>query len=252
MKIVDAVLTRNDCYKQGRTIMPQGIMLHSVGVNQPKASVFIKSWNQPKIEMCVHAFIDGETGIIYKTLPWTTRGWHAGRGTSGRSANNDYIGVEMCEPRGIEYTNGSRFTVIDEVEAMRSVATTYTSAVELFAYLCKAYDLNPMVQIISHSEGYSKGIASNHGDPVHLWTQLGTGYTMDKFREAVYLRLKSPSSMYGDFSKYQTLDEIPDWGKDAIKFYVANGALAGTGKGFDLTEDMLRILVINYRAFAKK
>ena len=39
--------------------------------------------------------------------------------------------------------------------------------------------------IISHKEGCARGIASNHGDPEHLWNQLGTGYTMDGFRKAV-------------------------------------------------------------------
>ena len=40
-------------------------------------------------------------------------------------------------------------------------------------------------QIISHREGHSRGIASNHGDPEHLWNGLGMGYTMDGFRKAV-------------------------------------------------------------------
>ena len=53
--------------------------------------------------------------------------------------------------------------------------------------LCKKYGLNPLEDgvIISHREGHSRGIASNHGDPEHLWTQLGMGYTMDGFRKAV-------------------------------------------------------------------
>ena len=58
---------------------------------------------------------------------------------------------------------------------------------ELFAYLCKQYNLNPTADgvIISHREGHSRGIASNHGDPEHLWNGLGMGYTMDGFRKAV-------------------------------------------------------------------
>jgi len=64
---------------------------------------------------------------------------------------------------------------------------TYEAAVELFTMLCKKYGLNPLEDgvIISHREGHSRGIASNHGDPEHLWAQLGTGYTMDGFRKAV-------------------------------------------------------------------
>ena len=64
---------------------------------------------------------------------------------------------------------------------------TYETAVELFAMLCKKYSLDPLADgvIISHKEGCARGIASNHGDPEHLWAQLGTGYTMDGFRRAV-------------------------------------------------------------------
>ena len=67
------------------------------------------------------------------------------------------------------------------------VERTYKAAVELFAMLCKQYGLNPLADgvIISHKEGHSRGIASNHGDPEHLWSQLGMGYTMDTFRKAV-------------------------------------------------------------------
>ena len=58
---------------------------------------------------------------------------------------------------------------------------------ELFAYLCKKYGLNPLSDgvVISHREGHSRGIASNHGDLEHLWNGLGMGYTMNGFRQAV-------------------------------------------------------------------
>ena len=66
----------------------------------------------------------------------------------------------------------------------------WAAAVELFAKLCRAYDLDPMTAIISHAEGAKQGIASNHGDPEHLWKGLGMDYTMDKFRRAVQAKLQ--------------------------------------------------------------
>lgn len=53
--------------------------------------------------------------------------------------------------------------------------------------LCKKFSLEPLADgvIISHKEGHSRGIASNHGDPEYLWSQLEMGYTMDTFRKAV-------------------------------------------------------------------
>lgn len=181
MKLVQSILTKNPCYTAGRKITVKGLMLHSVGCSQPKASVFINSWNNASYSnACVHGFIDGNDGTVYQTLPWNHRGWHA-----GGDANNTHIGVEMCEPACIKYTGGASFTCSDTATARAVAKRTYEAAVELFAMLCKEYGLNPLTAIISHKEGHAKGIASNHGDPEHLWKGLGMSYTMDTFRQAV-------------------------------------------------------------------
>ena len=196
MKLVENILTRNPCYTSGRKITVKGLMLHSVGCPQPKASAFINSWNSPSHgSSCVHGFIDGNDGTVYQTLPWNHRGWHCGSGNKG-SGNNTHIGVEMCEPACIRYTAGSNFTCSNLTEAKAVAERTYKAAVELFAMLCKKYSLDPLADgvVISHKEGYSRGIASNHGDPEHLWAQLGTGYTMDGFRRAVKAVMGGASS----------------------------------------------------------
>ena len=183
MKLVESILTKNPCYKAGRKITVKGLMLHSVGCPQPSAVVFIKNWNSESYDRaCVHGFIDGNDGTVYQTLPWNHRGWHG-----GGSSNNTHIGVEMCEPACIKYTGGATFTCSDTATAKAVARRTYEAAVELFAYLCKEYNLDPTADgvIVSHAEGYKRGIASNHGDPEHLWKQLNTGYTMDGFRKAV-------------------------------------------------------------------
>lgn len=187
MKLVQSIMTKNPCYTAGRKITVKGLMLHSVGCPQPNASVFIKNWNTPSYgTACVHGFIDGNDGTVYQTLPWNHRGWHCASGPKG-SGNNTHIGVEMCEPVSIRYTGGSSFTCLNLSAARTSVKKTYEAAVELFAYLCKLYGLNPTADgvIISHREGHARGIASNHGDPEHLWNGLGMGYTMNTFRKDV-------------------------------------------------------------------
>lgn len=187
MKLVQSIMTKNPCYTAGRKITVKGLMLHSVGCPQSNASVFIKNWNTPSYgTACVHGFIDGNDGTVYQTLPWNHRGWHCASGPKG-SGNNTHIGVEMCEPASIRYTGGSSFTCSNLSAARTSVKKTYEAAVELFAYLCKLYGLNPTADgvIISHREGHARGIASNHGDPEHLWNGLGMGYTMNTFRKDV-------------------------------------------------------------------
>ena len=57
---------------------------------------------------------------------------------------------------------------------------------ELCAYLCRKYRI-PVTEIIDHSEGYKKGIASNHGDVKHWFPKFGK--SMDTFRADVKAEL---------------------------------------------------------------
>lgn len=183
MEILESILSQNPCYKAGRKIKVAGLMLHSVGCPQPSAEAFMKTWNSPNYgRACVHAFVDGITGRIYQTLPWDHRAWHC-----GGTANNTHIGVEMCEPSCIKYTGGAGLTCSDKEAAMAVLKRTYDASVELFAFLCGQFGLDPIADgvIISHNEGHDRGVASGHKDPEHLWKGLQAGYTMDGFRRDV-------------------------------------------------------------------
>ena len=189
MKLVERIMTKNPCYTAGKKITVKGLMLHSVGCPQPRAEAFISNWNSASYDRaCVHGFIDGNDGTVYQTLPWNHRGWHA-----GGAANNTHIGVEMCEPACIKYVGGATFECSDLDQARAVAERTYKAVVELFTMLCKKFNLNPHGDgvIISHAEGCKRGVASNHGDPEHLWRQLGMNYTMDTFRNAVAAALGS-------------------------------------------------------------
>lgn len=190
--MITRYLTQNPCYQQGRKIAVKGLMLHSVGVPQPDPLVFIRIWDSPTYDRaCVHGFIGRDE--CYVTLPVferhgaAFRGWHG-----GGSSNNGYIGVEMCEPSTIRYTGGASFEVKDRAAAVAFVEKTTRRAVELFADLCRFHDLDPLADgvILSHAEGHRRGIASNHGDPDHLWRGLGMDYDMDRFRADVAAAMK--------------------------------------------------------------
>lgn len=221
MRIIERYLTKNPCYTCGRTIAVRGLTLHSVGCPQPNASAFVESWNNANHDSsCVHAFIDGLSGDVYQTLPWNRRGWHAGSGSRG-SYNNSHIGVEMCEPDCIRYTGGSNFVCTDKARAVEIVKRTYKSAVQLFAYLCKLYSLNPLADgvIVSHKEAHARGYASGHEDPEHLWRGLGLSYTMDTFRHEVSKLVSgsssspvSPSGSVSDTSNSQLYRVRKSWG----------------------------------------
>lgn len=165
MKIIQNFTTKNQCFKNPH-ITVKGIMLHSVGCAQPKAEVFVKQFDNPSLKKAVHAFIDFNTGDVHQTLPWCTKAWHC-----GGSGNSTHIGVEICEPK----SKKDKFDV------------PYNSAVELCAYLCKSFNLDPLKCIIAHYEGYKKNIASNHADPKPLFNLYGK--TMDGFRKDVKAKM---------------------------------------------------------------
>ncbi len=180
MNLIQNYLTESGCYKAGKHITVQGLMIHSVGCPQPKADVFMKNWNRADANACVHAIIE-PGGNVYQILPWEHRGWHC-----GGSANNTHIGVEMTEPATIKYTGGAAWVETGDGENTKAhVLATYKYAVELFAYLCQRYHLDPLADgvIISHSEGCRRGIASNHGDVEHLWSKFGL--SMGQFRKDI-------------------------------------------------------------------
>ena len=195
MNLIQCFLTANDCYKAGRTITPRGVMVHSTGANNPLVARYVQpvegqsneaqlkaeiggnrnanDWNNPGLDVCTHAFVgklaDGGVGTV-QTLPWNHRGWHAGTGTSGGSANNTHIAFEICED---DLTDEGYFRKV------------YQEAVELTAMLCKTYNLNPLADgvVICHSEGYQRGVASNHADVMHWFPKFGK--SMDTFRADV-------------------------------------------------------------------
>ena len=259
MILKQAFLTRNPCYQRNmyppandnrweifQRRGPLGFMLHSIGCPQPSAMVLINNWNRESYtEACVHGFIDANDGVAYQTLPWNFRGWHG-----GGSSNNTHVGVEMCEPACIKYTGGSNFVCYDYDAARAAATRTYQTAVELFARLCKQYGLDPLDDgvIISHKEGYARGIATNHGDPEHLWRGLGMSYTMDGFRRDVKEQL-SEEVIHMDMTPkeldqrirditgaiaFEHAEDVPIWWRDEIqKLLDADAVNGGTPREKD-------------------
>jgi N-acetyl-anhydromuramyl-L-alanine amidase AmpD len=171
MKLVTKFMTKNDCYKAGRKIRVKGIMVHSTATPGVMAAEWYDRWNKPNISKCVHAFLDDE--YVYQYLPWNHRAWHA-----GGAANGTHVAFEICEPENLndkEYFNKA-----------------YANAVELCVMLCKKFNLDEN-DIIDHSEGARRGIASNHGDVRHWFPKHGK--SMNTFREDVRKALnKEPAS----------------------------------------------------------
>lgn len=185
LEIRQCLLTNNNCYKQGRTITPKGIVVHSTGANNPSLKRYVQPddgilgtnpynnhWNRSGLSKCVHAFIGkDENGDvrIYQTLPWNFRCWGCGSGSKG-SYNNSFIQFEICE---------------DSLTDVNYFNKAFKLAIELCAYLAKQYNI-PVENIVSHNEANKLGYASNHSDCDHWLKRFGKD--MDWFREQVGLR----------------------------------------------------------------
>ena len=217
MNLHKLIFTKNKCYIEGKKIKPQGIVVHSTGANNPNLKRYVgpddgllgenkygNHWNNYRPggrSVCAHGFIgklaDG-TIASYQTLPWDHRGWHAGSGKKG-SANNTHIGFEICE---------------DGLKDPVYFAAVYKEAVELCAYLCREYGLDPLKDgvIIDHSEAHDRGLASNHGDVEHWFPRHGK--SMGTLRADVAALLK------GEQPKEETpKEEAPTVKLDSAKSF---------------------------------
>ena len=262
MNLHKLYLTENDCYKRGQRIKPKGVMVHSCGANNPRLSRYVapndgllgepsmRHWNQSGTGACVHGFIgklaDGSVAA-YQTLPWNMRGWHAGTGTSGQSANNTHISFEICEDG------------LDDPDYFNAV---YQEAVELTAYLCELYGLDPLEDgvVICHSEGYQQGIASNHADVMHWFPKFGK--SMDSFRADVDKILKGEDTltqeqfdaMLEDYLARRNAKPASQWAVPYIQEAIDAGVMSDVGgsiqspQGFVSREELATVAA----ALAKK
>lgn len=264
MNLLTCMLTQNRCYKTGQKIKPKGVMVHSTGANNPNLRRYIQpadndpnkeellkqlginknhnDWNRSNLDVCVHGFIgklaDNSIAAV-QTLPFNYRGWHAGNGTSGKSANSTHISFEICE----DSLNDS--TYFNQV---------YKTAVEFTAMLCKEFNLDPLADgvVICHSEGYRRGIASGHADVEHWFPKFGK--SMNDFRNDVKRFMAEPfpdpKSEEDTMKYYKYYDDIPDYYQPTILKAMSTGALKGEGKDKDgnvilnVSEDFCRTLTV--------
>ena len=250
MRLYTQLLTHNSCYIKGEHIRPRGVMVHSTGAANPWLRRYVapddgrlgepssRHWNQGGVGACVHAMIgklaDGSVAT-YQTLPWNMRGWHC-----GRSGNDTHISFEICE---------------DGLTDEGYFRQTYQEAVELTAYLCELYRLDPQDDgvVLCHSEGYQRGIASNHADVMHWWRRFGVD--MDDFRADVAAEMRGGDDMTEaqvrqivreELVAYHIqLAELPpsDWARDQLAAAVAAGITDGKRPQSHATRQEVAIMV---------
>ena len=120
----------------------------------------------------------------------------------------------------------------------------YNKAVWLFAYIMKEIGGKPE-EIVCHSEGYEKGIASNHADVMH-WFPVH-GKSMDTFREDVKKAMNGnydynntvikdevvndPVTTSPNIDKEENKYGASDWSLLSVEKAVNKGLIKGDNKG---------------------
>lgn len=261
MNLHQCILTHNDCYLTNEWIKPKGVMVHSTGCNNPLLRRYVQpsatdpnyeenlkllgynrnqnSWNRPGTNACVHGFIGKlDSGKIasVQTLPWSMRGWHAGNGTTRPSANNTHISFEICE---------------DDLKSASYFRAVYKEAVELTAYLCTMFDLDPLEPevVICHSEAHDLGMASDHADVMHWFPKFGKDMdtfrqdvknamededmTQEKFNEMLAAALTQGkfNEMVDNYLNERAAKPESDWAKPYTKAAIQKGWFVGNEKG---------------------
>lgn len=195
-------MRQSSWYKRAGAIGVRGVLWHSTGANNPNLRRYVQpddnavdraywlaklgvnkaqnDWNHISIEAGVHAFIgklDDGTITTVQVGPWEKKAWGCGSGQNG-SCNNGWVQFEICED-----------LLLDPIYFNQ----VYREAIELTAYICKTYGLDPhgtvkyadmnVPVILCHADSYKLGLGSNHGDVLHWFRRFGK--TMDNVRNDV-------------------------------------------------------------------
>lgn len=245
------------CYQNTSKIKVLGVLWHSTGANNPTIKRYVQpdsndinrqdllnligknqynnSWNSPKSTATTNAVIgrlaDGSVGTV-QCLPWDFRPYGCGVGKKG-SCNYGWIQFEIAE---------------DNLKDPDYFNKVYQEAVELTAYLCKLYNLNPQAKvtfkntqvpvILCHADAHKLGLASNHGDILH-WFKL-YNKTMQDVRNDVekILREDDEEVTQEEFNKMMDVylqekskEPTSDWAQEVMNWATKEGILVGDQYG---------------------
>ena len=203
-------------YAAGRSGPVEYIVIHYTSNQGDTAKNNADYFAREKVGASAHYFCDKNE--IWQSVKDTDTAWHCGAKTyrhpECRNANS--IGVEIC-------MNDKKGNV-----RQGSIAT----AAELVRYLMQRYGV-PVDRVIRHYDVTGKYCPGPMVDDPALWAAFKQSLTQTE----------------DDSVRYKYYDDMPDWAKPTVSKLVKKGYLKGEGGGvLNLTEDTLKVLVVNDRA----
>ena len=151
--------------------------------------------------------------------------------TSSSSNDNRAITIEVAN-----LTSSEPFPISEQA---------YKSLIDLLVDICKR---NGIKELLWHADKSLIGKIEKQNMTVHRWFAAKScpgDYLYNKhyqIAEEVNERLEEEMAI-----RYKDLSEVPDSLKKETKELIDSGALKGNEKGLDVTEDMLRCMIINKR-----
>ena len=203
-------------FTPGRSQKVKYLVIHYTSNNGDTAKNNADYFAREKVGASAHYFCDESE--IWQSVKDTDTAWHCGAKTykHPECRNSNSIGIEICmNDKSGKVRQGS----ID-------------TAAELARYLMKRYGIL-LANVIRHHDVTGKDCPAPMVSDPALW---------DAFKKSL---IKEDD----DEVRYKYYDDMPDWAQPTVSKLVKKGYLKGEGSGvLNLTEDTLKVLVINDRA----
>lgn len=195
------------------------LVIHYTGGSSDTAKNNADYFAREAVGVSAHYFVDETT--VWQSVPDNHAAWHCGtKGTYHHPTcrNGNSIGIELCARKN----NQGEYYFPAETEVL---------AAELTKALMKKYEI-PIGNVVRHWDVTHKSCPLPYLDAA-AWTTFKNMLSEEDDEMVIY----------------KTLNDVPSWGKECVQHLIAKGYLNGGSDGnLDLEHNMLRGLVINYRA----
>lgn len=224
-EIIKKIIERN--YSKGNNRKIDYIVIHYTAGSTSKKGTALNcaNWfNSLNCHASAHYIVDDE--LMVQAVEDEDIAWHCGDGSiHPECRNHNSIGIEICSTHD-HWTaqtppSDSGWYFTDAVKK---------NAIELTKYLMNKYGIDKF-HVIRHYDVSGK-------DCPAPW--------VDGNKEGLDGWLWFINQISKD-DKFQKIEDCPEWSQEAIQFFVSKEYLKGNEKGLDLTEEMVRFLVVLYR-----
>lgn len=217
-------------FEKGKNRNIKYIVIHYTGNSNDTAFNNCKYFFSVKRNASAHYFVDENN--IYRCVKDENIAWHCGAKAYKHSycRNSNSIGVELCTKKGENF-------YFDE--------KTVKNAVELVKMLMEKYNI-PITNVLRHYDVTGKICPEPYVRKGEDWLDFKINLTKkgtkDMTKEETLKLINENKEKI-----YNSLADVPDWGKATVEKLINKGALQGNDKGLDLSYSLLRLLVINDR-----